>query len=955
MSLYGSSPFNISGLEFNGSIGDQGSQGPIGPSGPIGPPGYGPSGPTGYGITLINYVNGFINTVYTDRAVAASNPITLKEGNVYRPLVGLTSGNFSPLASSEIVTNQELIYNGFGNFNNIETISRVNFKNLKTNTSYFVGINIVEPSSGGDPGELIKITYNPANLGAAIIGGGPNRSLLINNPGDFQSGLTGTTYNADGAVSFGLLNVAEQLSQVNPSTFGSSSVKVWKIDPTTASVFYLNENPVGAITNSSYVYGNHITIKRDTTSDSSKAFTIIFPKQFYTSGRIFYTTYTSDSDIVESNFTNQNFNTIFNYDVIWQADSYFCPVNDKYDVVHFVSIGSRYIGIPVHYNQNTNTEGTITTTIPSYPCKPNNISSFFASSFNPVYGLCCNTDCTCSLSLDIDCSGYFYEGVTCGGPTGPCSYLGACCIFSDEQNIVLPCQETTFCTCATIASQNSLNYKWNKFTSVKKSCADFNCTNAKNNVGACCDGNGGCLEISENQCSSTKGFYQGAGINCATSDNYNVCVDGNGACCDSGITCEAGITGSFCLSQFKTYFGDGTTCGDFVCDASDLPCYSIIENELLSPGSEFDGGIVVGIFNPNRTQCFGANIFSGDVRTYSDLSGFTFDSCRLYESNYDYSGYGFDPNIVCSNDQDSYILLIAPYDVNIDENKTLVDGLSTTNKFIWSNGSVAWGPLVDITDNSVDEFSINNLSYKEGYVYDSSNEAASKLNVYNNTFLTCASARFDTSSETHIENRPVQSLLGNWTRNFGLYNTVRLVGSEYFYYNVGVSSSGATLANYTPQSSAVTSARALSIYNINKEPTSTISSNWYIPSIDELAYIANLCSSNNDFNLNSRLLELGYMPLSDWYWSSTGAFNLTSNEGILGPSGITHGSQAFAIRFDIDSISENMYVAKKNRTETYKVRPVKLIRCDRRYKERSESLYKIWHVPILSESIIDNQ
>jgi hypothetical protein len=951
MPAYGSSPFNIIGLTFNGDIGDQGSIGPIGPTGPSGPPGFGPTGPTGYGITAINYLNGFINTVYTDKTVIASNSITPLEGNVYRPLIGLTGGNFSPLKSSEILSNQELIYDGFSSQDFFETVSKLTFKNLKTNSS-FVSINLVGANEGSNPGELVQITYNPINLSAAIIGGGPNRSLLINNPGNVQSGLTGTTYNTQDAVSVGLLNVGEQLKQVSSTLYGSNQVKVWTLDPTEASIFYLNGTALTSSNSTTHVHGNHILIKEDSTSTSTKAFTIIFPKEFHTTNRIFYSTFDNINDITDSNFQLENFKNNFSPNIIWQADSYFCPSSGKYDAVNFISLGSRYVGIPVHYNQTTDVEATIQS-IPSFPCKPNNLENFYRISFNPRYGLCCNTDCTCNLSYDFECTGYFQEGITCGGSTGPCSYLGACCLFSEATNLVLPCQELSFCNCATVASENNLSYKWNKFTTIKKSCEDFNCINAKNGIGACCDGNGGCVEIAEDLCSTTKGFYQGSGINCSTIDNYNVCSDGIGGCCDSGITCQPGITGTICLSEFKSYFGDGTTCNQFYCSANEIPCYSIIENELLSPGSVYDNSIVVGIFDPNKTPCFGSSIFSGNISSFNVLTGFTSASCELYESLYDYSGYGFDQSTVCDNTNDSYILLISPYDINLDENKVLIDGSSTTNKFKWSNGSVAWGPLVDITDDTVDEFLNNNLSYKEGYIYDSNNTEASKLNLYSNSFLTCASARFDTSALTHIENRPTQSFTGNWTRNYGLYNTIRLTGSEYFYYNIGVSSDGATLSNYTPTTNDLTVARALSVYNIYKEPDTLISSDWYIPSIDELAYIANICSTNSDFNLNSRLVELGYAPLSGFYWSSTGGF--TGNEGILSLSGITHGSVAFGINIDIDGIPENMTISKENRSNTHKVRPIKLIRCDKNYKERSNTLFKLWHVPKLSESIIDNQ
>jgi len=955
MSLYGSSPFNQSGYLFSAQRGPDGPRGPQGPQGPTGNSGRGPTGPTGYGITYLNFINNIVNTIYTDGKVELSNNVDLVLGNYYIELTGSTSGQFSPLQSTELVENIEQSVQGINI--TFPIVRRLNFKNLKTTSSPFVTLDYTYTDDDGEPGQVINIDYSVFNLSGIVTGGGPIGSVLINNPGDIQSGLTGTTHSSiQNVTNFGILNAAEQLAVIQKQSFESNTVNVWKIDPTTASVFYLSGFSSISSSSPTHIYGNHICIKKDTTTNSTKGFTIIFPKEFYCSGnnnKLFYSTYDEDSDIVAGNFTTSNFKLTFEPNVAWQSDGHFCPSQDKYDVVNFISIGSRYIGIPAHYNNTVGTSADIET-IPSFDCKSENNRLFFDSSFTPRYGLCCKTDCSCELLNDFDCSGYFYEGITCGGTTGMCSKLGACCLYSEDRNTVVPCQELRFCDCYTIASESNFSYKWQPFTTLKKSCSDFNCFNAKNSIGACCDGLGSCQEITGSQCDSINGYYQGDGVNCTTSDNLNVCVSGVGGCCDSGLTCYAGVTGENCLSLSRTYFGDGTTCSDFVCSAGDIPCYSIIENTILSPGTEYDGGIVVGIFNPNQSYCFGPQIFSGEVRDYATLVGTTLAGCSGYNSNYDYSGYGFDQTNVCDSNSDSYLLIISPHPVNIDGDKNIQSGVSNQSKFRWSNGSVAWGPLVNLTNNTVDEFDTNNLYLKEGYIYDSSNESSSKLGLYNNTFLTCDSARFDTISLTHLENRPTQSMVGLWTRNFGLYNTVRLVGSEYFYYNISSSQNGATLTNYTPVSSNITAARALSIYNREYPSSSEGSSNWYIPSVDEMAFIASKCISTTDFNINSRLLEMGYTPLYDWYWTSTGALNVTNNEGVLTPSGITHGSEAWAIKFDADGVVENMVTSRKSRSNEYYVRPVKLIRCDKKYATATDDNFKIWYVPILSESIIDN-
>jgi hypothetical protein len=954
----GSSPYYISGLTFSAQRGNQGPDGPRGLTGPTGNPGYGPTGPTGPGITFINFINNIVNTIYTDGRVRSSNNIERQLGNYYIDITGTTSGNFSPLASTGFTYNIEKQVQG--EILTFPVVRQLKFKNLSTNTSDFIKFEYTRPdtnpSGGPEPGQTIKISYNVFNLSIAGISGGPVNSLLYNAPGNFQYGLTGTTHSASNSVSnFGILNAAEQLAVISPQKFDSNKVNVWKLDPTEASVFYLTGFSTIALTSTTHVYGNHICIKKDTTTNSTKGFTIILPKEFYASNeinRIFYSTYDEDSDIIASNFTLTNFKNTFEPNIIWQSDSYFCPSNNKYDVINFISIGSRYVGIPVQYDSVTNTRPTELSSIPeTFICKPTNVENFYRATFNPVYGLCCNTDCTCNPGYNFECSGYFYEGVTCGGATGICTNLGACCLYSEQNNIVVPCQELRFCDCYKIANESNFSYKWSPFTKIKKTCADFNCFNAKNNIGACCDGNGVCVEVAESSCQH---FYQGDGVNCTTSENLNVCTSGYGACCDSGITCSPGITGETCLSEFKSYFGDGTTCGDFVCSASDLPCYSIIQNQLLAPGTEYDDAIVVGIFNPKNTKVLGAKLFDGSVKGFTALSGTTLDNVNEYLTAYDYSGYGFDQTTTCDDESDSYLLLVSKHPISLDASKNVYDGNAYTNKFIWSNNSVAWGPLVNIGANVVDEFTVNNLSYKEGYVYSTINQESSKLSLYENSFLTCSSARFDTNSSTHLENRPIQSFIGNWTRNYGLYNTIRMVSGEYFYYNIGSSQSGATLSNYTPTTTNITAARALSVYNLEKPSSESYISSWYIPSIDELGFIASACSSTTEFNLNARLIESGYTPLDGYHWSSTGALNTSNNEGILTPAGVTHGTEAWVIKFDIDGNVDNMEVSRKTRSTEYFVRPVKMIRCDKQFYSINENNFKLWYVPILSETIIDN-
>jgi hypothetical protein len=94
--------------------------------------------------------------------------------------------------------------------------------------------------------------------------------------------------------------------------------------------------------------------------------------------------------------------------------------------------------------------------------------------------------------------------------------------------------------------------------------------------------------------------------------------------------------------------------------------------------------------------------------------------------------------------------------------------------------------------------------------------------------------------------------------------------------------------------------------------------------------------------------------MDGWYWSSTGSLNITENEMILNhPNGLTHGSVAWAINFDSDGEETLFTTAKANRTTNeYKVRPIKMIRCDKKYQLDNSRNNKYWRLVKLSEDEI---
>jgi len=134
-------------------------------------------------------------------------------------------------------------------------------------------------------------------------------------------------------------------------------------------------------------------------------------------------------------------------------------------------------------------------------------------------------------------------------------------------------------------------------------------------------------------------------------------------------------------------------------------------------------------------------------------------------------------------------------------------------------------------------------------------------------------------------------------------------------------------------------------------------SDWYIPSHDELAFIASKCMIGSESNLNVQILTNNGTPFDNWYWTSTGSFDVgdrdirgSTAEGVYDSStGVSAGTVAWAIKFDSDGRKNMFKVAKKKRTEnTYHVRPIRFIRCDGQYVtggtgEAGNS--KLWNLP----------
>jgi hypothetical protein len=125
---------------------------------------------------------------------------------------------------------------------------------------------------------------------------------------------------------------------------------------------------------------------------------------------------------------------------------------------------------------------------------------------------------------------------------------------------------------------------------------------------------------------------------------------------------------------------------------------------------------------------------------------------------------------------------------------------------------------------------------------------------------------------------------------------------------------------------------------------------WYIPSHDELAFVAANCVTDSPYgiNINSELLVNGGVPFDGWHWSSTGSFDAgITGEGVYTSGKPTHGSVAWAMYFDTNGEQSNFLVKKETRDSELKVRPIRAIRCDGLIPNSSTEQYKLWKTPNL--------
>lgn len=910
---------------FSDVLGIRGDTGPTGygPRGPVGPSIFGVTGSSG--ATLVNIVklsDNFFEFFYSDGTSKLSeSQIIGSQGYAKIALTGVSLANFSPLSNS--LEDQT--------YNDKFPVDVLTFKGISSN--YDPILRILQTSSETNPTapETILVDYSAVNIGFIGISGGTLGNILENKTGQRQYGITSSFYNAnEEAILIQNKNIQEGLVTISPIVF-DSSLACYKIDPDLGSVFYLNPYTSNLNTNNE-INGFALLVKKPTLTNHSTGISLHFSPGFTYSGNIYYVTYEDESDISNGITFGSEFYSRFDLSgIAWQNDSYFCPAKQKFNVVNMISLGGRYLAYPVQYD-SSNASNTIETSTLNEDCYPfgQEIDVEDPTNFSET-GLCCPCDGSnegvASETFSSNCNGYFWHGKTLAD-SSLCSTIGFCCYNSGNIQT-----ETTFCNCKSL-DPNGL---WYPYYGERVNSSFFFCDPAfvANELGLCCDGLGNGDLSAKNNCLENKKYFHGVATNVDGTVNgipINICNSGTGGCCYSGLECLDNKSFTECISEGR-YAGDNLSCGQINCSPDNIPCDQTILN--IVQGDPYSDGIILDYFNFNNFV-YGHEFFTNSTNASKNQLTQNPPSNSLsiignfqiqYNSVKDFTGYGINSssdNLICRN-SDNFIIIIAKEDITLNE----------TNFFRWSKSDVSWGPLIDPITRQRDPLDNLNVNLSdEGYMFtSSSNRTIPQL--LNPTFSNCDQIRINNNYKEWLFNRSKQSICGIWTRNYGLYNTTRLIGSRIF--NI--------LNAYAPNPSldGNTIAEAIIHYNIQNPPNNPNESSWFIPSHDEMALIANLIRIQTDFNINASLALNGYSPLSGQYWTSTGAFDITKNEGYLNST--VPGSIAW--RFDLTDPNSINSIAV-NRTDKYKVRPIKIIRCDGRYPRPSDDNYKLWRLPLIN-------
>jgi spore coat protein A len=160
----------------------------------------------------------------------------------------------------------------------------------------------------------------------------------------------------------------------------------------------------------------------------------------------------------------------------------------------------------------------------------------------------------------------------------PPATTGACC-FSDGS-----CQILSQTNCTT----QSGVYQGNGTTCTPNPCPQP--------TGACCFANGSCQILTQVNCAAQSGSYQGNDTVCMP----NPCQQPTGACCFTDGSCQE-LTAAACTTANGSYQGDGTTCMPNPCPQPTGAC--CLNNGTCQVLTEADCTALSGTYQGDDTTC----------------------------------------------------------------------------------------------------------------------------------------------------------------------------------------------------------------------------------------------------------------------------------------------------------------------------------------------------------------
>ena len=1096
MPIYGSSHLgHLKYLGTTGPTGPVGLTGSIGPRGSIGPTG--PTGATGSNISsMVLGSSGNIITVFADNT------------QFIGPIVDPPGGAYSIFADAAVVSAGTVsIYAGL-TYEDNGLIHKLQFRGITT-ASQNSNFSIIGISGSPDNG-TIKITYALANLAYIGISSGTTGQLVVQNSGNFFRGLTGTNYDKlNQTVDLQLSSYGERVKFVRPTikdytnpdgTDGAGVYVYWALDYDEANIFVLNSYTEEPDVNET-VLAQIILVKSPPRSDTAKGITIVIPSGI-TSTSTSFTGY-AVTDNLAGGITFSIEPNINSYNISWPLTNPPCLTNNL-DVINMVSFDGIWFADfvvydgsadPIDWSDVYNNCGSSQSSLRSnllypditgYCCKACDPSGSFASTELVCQNMGSEYLFLIDTNTDLACAG--------AGSTA----FGVCCVQTQQnKELIFESSIKNSCQCSRSAqtSFGILPYKWVELSdTINLECID--CQNLFDKIGSCCDGTGICSQKTKTDCIVSNGFFGDEGVKCAcpdTNPTQFVCLkDGfgtTGGCCESGI-CTDVPQGASCSDGL--WYGSGTLCADtpasFTCSIdseftpnfSNTPPFKVkkydedgiyTETIDLYPGDEFAGGIVVGVFNPNRALCLGATAHGGlgiqeeDITSLSQfeyLTNGTERVCGNYRSVPTGDGYGFtmeSNNGLFEKEEDSWILIVSKYPVKFRQkistnnayasNDEILVEPNLTNSSTTLTNQLNGPPWQTTTTNGV-EYEYNDVTLftwshggtSASNIYDDNLDGIFILGtnptpecdqILNNAFIACDGfygyvssgityyvgnvTSFNTCSDEYsicvlCNNDPLSKLRrgepttlttanGWWARNWGIRNTCMLGASEISNYYLQTGNSiGGIFAGYSQYFGACggfesgftgatysTMFEGCSVWNRGVSGGSVNYpqvSRWYIPSIDELAFIAHNCASPK-MDLQTKIVEGGGVEIGQaldpsaspigWVWSSTKTFdagvtgqylqagNLKTNSNIgsfpqspiVAIDNSTVATKRFTKAWAIE-FGDEFKVRKSDAfTDTHELRLVKMIRCDQRYYDdfSPEKLRNsVWNVPKLTTAAI---